>query len=172
MDTNSSPEMSLREMQAGLSNVSARNAWTVKRSADLLRPAVRVAVKATHDVPAGVIGVYSYRWRQGAWCGDVDQVERADFTQRLVEHPAVPAGHTLELWVERVDLSLAWGVLVPTNTHGSGLNQDFEAIKTEAGRRLKSGARPFDTLPGRLQERAVETGKGTSADTWDDCCGC
>lgn len=152
--------------------VQAHAQWTAERSSTLRNPAVRIAVTPSSDLPAGSIGVYSYDWYQYSWCQDVSKASRAEFSQREVPHPAVPAGHTLELWVEGVDLRRTWGAVTPQPGAQGDLAEDFERIKQASEERLSPDSPPYDKLPASVQSRAAESSKGTSSVEMDECCAC
>ncbi len=151
--------------------VSEYKRWKQERAEMLHTPSVRVAITATTEIPAGTLAVYSYRWTEDRWCGDLRSVGRAALAQRRIQHPVVPAGQTLEIWLENVDLTLAWGVVV--NRDPARLDDDFRLLEAEAGRRAEGTITPLDGLPGPISGRAFETpGKGTSAEISNDCCSC
>jgi hypothetical protein len=144
--------------------------WSHRRERKLRDPSIRITIIATSDIPAGLLQAYSYRWNEYSWCGDIQDADREEFIQRRIEHPAIPAGHTLEVWLENVDLDLAWGVIM--NDDPEGLDRDILDLQAEAPKQAERGRTPTREIPRQLRGRTVETGEGTSADIGDDCCGC
>ena len=63
-------------------------------------------------------------------------------------------------------------MVTPNGGLDAGLTSDFETIQGAAGRNLASGRDPYDMLPTSVRYRSAETSKGTSANDYDECCGC
>jgi hypothetical protein len=150
--------------------VVAYKQWDKNRTEILKKPSVRIAITPKVSLPPGIVEVYSFTWEQYSWCGDMSSADRSNITRYKVEHPGVAAGKTLEMWVEDVDVSIEWGVLLPDeNLH---FENDFQVIKKEGSVRMETGQLPLNGLPIDLLDRAAETELGVNAFIADDCCAC
>ena len=151
--------------------VATYQQWQKNKEARLEKPAIRVAVTATTDIPAGSIELYQYKWEQYSWCGDVGSGSRNELKRYPVQHPSVAAGETLEIWVEHVETSLEWGALM-SNDGVEQRERDFQLIIEEANLRSQLFKEPLRGLPEQLSDRAIETTLGQMAIIADDCCSC
>jgi len=144
--------------------------WRSQRSALLKRPAIRLTLTAENDLPAGFIALYSYQWIHGQWCFDTHVASRRNVKQTPLAHPMVPTGQTLELWVEGGDFTRTWGAILAPDLEN--LATEMESLKEESDRRVESGELPYDAMPESLTGRGVESTKGSSAEVYNECCGC
>ncbi len=145
-------------------------AWKADRAGTLKTRAVRVAISAEKKIPAGRVSVYQYDWSEYRWCGDLNEATRGELVEWRVDHPAIPAGRTFELWVDGVETSHSWGVVHARDD--AGLDAALEAIRGEAELRHGQQTDPAHGLPASLTGRAVETSLGSTASMIDECCAC
>jgi len=150
--------------------LAAFSAWKKKRSALLSGPSVRFQITASKERPAGTAIVYSFNWHVDSWCGDIHSATRKNVVAKRLRLPRMQAGQTLELWLENVDVTAEWGLMIDDSQASHS-----EAYFKDVAKGPKNGSvsdRNFLDLPKNYTDVAVETLPGTSMDHSDECCAC
>ena len=149
--------------------------WQAKRTKALGPASLRITITPQEDLAEGTLTIYNYSWFQYRWCGSLSDANRENLQTKKVDHPAIKAGESLDIWLENVNLDLFWGVL--RHTPESTPEQDFQQLEKTNKEAIKQGdyeSPPlyYRALPEALKGRILETQSGRSEMIIDDCCSC
>jgi len=174
-------EQRAKEVEIGKQNyelyMDDYKVWHHKRTTELSPVAIHMRVIPQEDMPAGALTVYNFVWQEFWGCEGLDSADRKGLHARVVQHPSIKAGESLDIWLDDVDIHLSWGVVMHSSPqHASA---DLQRIKEQA-RFIQSqnieerqNWLPLRTLPASLDGRIYETPKARSSQVGSDCgCSC
>ena len=147
------------------------DAWTKQFKAEIHDESVRISITPEQDLAGGTATLFSYRWEQDLWCGDLQNANRFGLDYQKVRLPDVEKGQTVHIWLHNVDSQLTWGaVLNQTET----IDELMQPLQLEPMQLMEQGVIKDDlySLPSSWDGRSIQLSPGSSSRMSNDCCAC
>ena len=152
--------------------------WHNKRTTEMSPVAIHMRVTTDKDIPAGSLTVYNFVWQEFWGCEGLYSAQRERLQTRIVQHPPLKAGESLDIWLENVDINLSWGIVMHDKQQDVLLEQQAiiehaENVQMNNEAKERENWLPLRTLPAFLDGRIYETPHARSTISGSDCgCSC